>query len=272
MPNLPNQKISVEHEDGSKYRAVVECSISIAGEFSLSIPEDIMDIAVKRHRIGDAHCGQARSNAAYRVYAKSLGEGLNFLRACAEEYLQARTVTERVIVYELELKVSVWLGSDRKLHPNGTNDSHREGGGTWWVPKTTKDTLHANNSTEAFKVGIGAKVFDKITTVRASGNVVRYVEVRGNGYADTGIDEAIRTLNGFHSVHIRPSEHSSRNKEMPYTPQAAQFFSTVMLGLAQLGMNIDSFFADKERLMLAIEKGGPNLLGFNNERTKTSKS
>lgn len=269
MPKLPNKEIAAEHVDGSKYHAVVECAVNESGEFSISVPEDIMDIAKKRTRIGGAHCGQSRSNAAYRVYAKSLGEALNFLRTCAEEHLQAKTVTERVIVYNLDLRVSAWLGSDNRLHPNGSLD-HRNEGGRWWKPKTQEDSLHANSGTKAFTVGIGAKVFDKITTVRTSGNKVRYVEVRGEGHADTGIDEAIRVLNGFNCVHITPSEWADRNKEMPYTPQAAQFFSNVMLGLAQLGMNIDNFFADKERLMLAIEKGGPNLLGFSNER-KTSK-
>lgn len=263
MPALPKQQIFEEHVDGTSFSAKVDASVTVDGVFSLGIPPELESIAYAIKDKDGAHIGQHNSNCPYRIYGKTLAACKNFLGECALQYLSATETTVRVIVYRTQIDVSAWIGKDKKLYPNG---SLEEGdGGTWWEPKT-QHGISSTNRVEQYGIGIAARVYDKITTTRKSGEVIRWEEVDRDEE-----DTAIKFLNGFNSLAIDPErEHSL--KEMPYTPEAAQFFTKVMLGLCQLGMNIDAFFGDEKRLLGAIASGQSLLTYTPDERTKTAKS
>jgi hypothetical protein len=40
---------------------------------------------------------------------------------------------------------------------------------------------------------------------------------------------------------------------MPYTAEAAEFFTSVILALSQIAVSVDAFFADKKKLDLAVK-------------------
>ena len=69
-------------------------------------------------------------------------------------------------------------------------------------------------------------------------------------------DPAIELLNSFCGLHVDPE--LKQYQEMPYTPEAANFFSKMLLGLCKVALELDTFFKDETKMLKAINDG--NLL------------
>lgn len=248
MPKLSDAHIGAEAEDGQKFEAKVGVDVLTDGTFSIECPEELADICEKIQTSG-AHVGISRSGARPRVYAPSLKDGLRLLKAAADDYLRAEEVTERVICYTASPNVSFWEEPDGTICPNGCGRK-----GKWWAGKLHGHQFDSCHRLDSFSVGIAAKVFDKITTKRASGNRVRYVEVERDGH-DKHTDPC-QLLNGWTVLDVNPKTA----RQMPYTPEAALFFHEVQKALCKMARSLDDFISDDEKLMLAIQAGGQLLL------------
>lgn len=254
MPSLPNQKIFAEAADGTQFKATVPASVTTTGEFSVGVPTELESIAFRllpNYRAGRVSIA-GRRNDAPRVRSKTLGEAVQFVNACAKEYVEVEAITERVIIYSMNIKVSFWLNDDGSLSPNGALGKN---GGQWWKGKLAK-SLHSSDRSRYAEVGLIAAVYDRKSFKRSTGTT--YVWERVDDRHDAPRD--IRELNGFHAHYFDPQLHGF--KIMPYTPEAARFFTRMILGICKIGKCLDEFFSSEEAMEEAIKTGSLPLLGY----------
>jgi hypothetical protein len=258
MPAIAGQWIAIQTKDGAKFEYKADCFVTSEGEFTIQIHPDLLSIAYRMKPQNGVGINKARSDAAERVYCNDLKAGLAFLKACAVELLTAEEKTERVIVYEAEFNLSYWKQPDGRIFPNGYNEAGIIRPGQWQDLKFHNKGTNSTNRTNIFSLGICAAVFDKVTTIRKSGNVVRYISIR-----NLERNSPAAMLNSFASLDVNTrgvGQSYCRSQEMPYSDEAALFFHDVMLGLCSLAERIDTVIADKPKLFEAIQRGATKLL------------
>lgn len=240
MPSLPKRDICATGTDGTEFKATVGIDVLSDGTFSIELPPELETIANKL-KVPNAHVGYARQGAKARVYTAELKAGMRLICAAAEDYLRAEEVTERVICYTTCINVSFWEEKGGQVAPNGCG---REG--AWWASKLYGHQFDACHRLDSFDIGIAAKVFDKITTKRTSGDTVRYVQVERVGH-DLPNDPA-QLLNSWSTLDVDPK----RARQMPYSPEAALFFNDLMKTICSMARSLDSFIGDEKKLKRAI--------------------
>lgn len=245
MPKLPDKVIEAEAKDGTEYRAKVEVNVDSEGKFSIAIPDDLTAIAKEIGSSGRNISFGASYNKE-RVYSRDLGSALRFLQDCAKSYIEAEEITDRVLVFTAKLDVSFWRLSD------GTpiQDGGKAKTGKWWDSKINGHQFDSRNHPKQFAIGIGAAVFDRITTKRSTGNTVRWERVEKQdhlAYPQNWLEH----LNDWHCA-VDPKSEAS--KVIPYTEDAARFFHRVMESLCRMAMSVDEFLGDEQKLIAAIEK------------------
>lgn len=252
---LRRRDIAAKAEDGTKFEATVEVRLLEDGTFSIEVPPALETSLGKLCDNGKAHLahiGYARVGAAPRVYAKALEDGLRLLKDAAEDYLSAEDVRERVICYNAAIDVSFWQETDGTIQPNGCG---RSDNGQWWASKLHGHQYDATHRLNTLALGISAKVFDKITTKRSSGDTVRYERVDvPNHVAHT---DPCFLLNSWTILDVDPRDA----KQMPYTPEAALFFHELQTTICRMARSLDAFVGDEQKLKLAIEQRKQLLLG-----------
>ena len=259
MPALPPQIIKAEADDGAEFVYKAQASVTNEGHFSLQVDERIESIVCRLLNSSKfPRCGMAgqRAGCMARIHADTLKDAVALLEAAAKEYITATEVKERVIKYGAHLRCSFYVGPDGAIHTNGHMSRQSTGGrneGMWWIPKSNKrGNLTSQDQLEEYSVGLTAKVFDKITTKRSSGDTVRYEHPHDED------DVALTNLNSF--VGLWPDPKQGDLKEMPYTPEAAEFFTGILLTICKMCQGLDAFIADDARLKAAIADRGQKAL------------
>jgi len=263
MPELNPLWICVEHEDEqTKFEYQAGVYVTKEGQFHVDLDERLAEIAEKMD--GERHTAGVRlafgRGKKHKVHGKVLGHIATFIRNCAQDYLTCEKVTERVIIYGHDLKVSIWVGTDGSLHTNGCHDTGGQREGGWFLGSD----INASRSTPYFSVGLCAAVYDKTTYKRKSGNTVSYERVRDTPGVDADEDapfvkpdEIVIQLNSFCGLEVNPERMDYQ--QMPYTAEAANFFCKMLLSMCRLAVEMDSFFSSPAKLANAIKEG--RLLG-----------
>lgn len=249
MPKLPNQWIRYEAEDGEDFCYDAAVTVDSEGLFRVSVDDRLADTARKLHQLEQEATPRWRlvhTHGKWRVEAKALQLAKAGAEAICKAHLECESFTQRVIVYRTDLRVAFVVDKEGHLHPNG-GDSFGGRHSSWWIPKSTRREIHANNPTEQFAIGLYARVFDKTTYKRVTGETHKWEEV--------DMEEPEGKLNAFPSLRAEPG--SKDMQEMPYTPEAADYFYDLLLAVCRMGKNLDDFFADRERLTKAIEERKP---------------
>jgi hypothetical protein len=175
------------------------------------------------------------------VTCATLDGGDGFIRAAMDDYLAVEIHTERVIVYAHDCKVCYSEALDGSLHPNGYF-AEKEPGKAKHGGK-----LHATEHSRYFCVGIFARVYDRVTYIRPAS---QKIELKRVGFDIYDKSPAAR-LNAFIGLSLDANE---RTPYMPYTDEAADFFTNMMTGMCELARKLDDFLGDREKLELAISR------------------
>lgn len=233
--------MSIDAEDGTKFECVSTVHVSKDGSrFTVTLDERL-NVSAYRLLSGKYKVGIATSHGKERITAAKLDDAIQFINACAMDYMACECVTERVIVYNYLIDLDYWRMPDGTLCPNGAD---RKGGG--WRSR------QSSRSAKFYSLGFSAAVYDKTSYKRASGVTHKWSRVCASDK-----DAIAVALNSFVNLDINPDD---QHEEMPYTEAAARFFHGVMLAMCQLGESVRCFFEDKDKLQIAIDKG-QKLLG-----------
>lgn len=245
MPQLADQNIAVEAEDGTEFEYKAVTHVTKDGhEFTVSLDERLVESARKLEREA-RHVTVHLTHQKWRVCAAKLVEAVEFIKACAKDYLACETVTERVIVYGYHLNVSYYKDEAGHIRPNGVGCT----GGGW-----AKTEVNANHPVSFYSVGLAAAVFDKTSYKRSSGTTHQWDLVRLDDRT-----QPAALLNAWCGLSIEPEDLGNNcqrlYKEMPYTDEAAMFFHGLLLNLSTLAETVGAFFGDAKRLQAAIASG-----------------
>lgn len=241
---LKDTWIEVDGPGGATFKYKASTTVTEGGVFSIELHDDLADIAEALKPQAYAKGCPVSLNYNYKkwwVTAQRLNDAAAFIKMCADDLLKCETKVERIIVYGYRLQIHFWKNADGTIEVNGAGASD----GGWFKGS------HQAFSTDRvpfYSVGFAARVMDKKFFIRASGTTVEYDLVRDSK------EEAIHFLNSMVHLDVDPS-HEQDYKQMPYTPEAAQFFTSVMVNMCKLADQIHGFFSDEARLLETIHSG-----------------
>lgn len=248
MPAMPKIPFKYENATGEVMEFMAECSVDADGLFAIVIPDDLANL----ERSGSSHISINKPRKNWRVEHSDLSTAKKHVVELMEEYLSVITTTERVIVYELDLRVSFWQGRDGRIYPNGSEDPD----GQW--SKVGNHLSFHGQAHGPYGVGLFAEVLDRVTHTRKNSVKSEFITVNtGNHSHREGMEWAYR-LNHFIKCTTKKGYHNLES--MPYTEEAARFFVESLTAICSLARTMDSFFSDPNKLQLAIASGNQPLL------------
>lgn len=243
MPKLNDVRIYARGGDGEEFSAKCTTSVTVEGVFTIHVPKELVDTARAILKTGWKDWPAMEfdySRDTPKVRAKLLADLSRFLTHCAVEYLKCEVVKTRVIRYSYQASASFWLTKAGKIEPNGAGDA---GDGNWWEAKN--EGFRRKSDMEYFSIGLAASVSDRVDYKRATGTKTVYTRIE-----DKDIDK-----HGLRLKYFACGPEDGFDKEMPYTPEAAEFFCKAIVALCEMARRFDAFFGDDAKVNKAIADG-----------------
>lgn len=248
MPVIGKHTFSHQNDAGEQMEFDAQVSVDQQGMFSIRIPDELEAAA--------RDCGLTIARPAKNLFAR--GNNLDDLKQAVTDAVKAHLTTEQhrtpVILYSTDIAVAYWKCEDGSAHSNGGSARNAtDSPGAWAIT----GNLHAGSVQSHYRVGLCAKVVDKVEHYRNGQLIKTTYAPCDTGHFDpiAGMEWAHR-LNGF----VGLSFNQGRSQQIPYSEEAARFFHDAMISLCRLGDRISEFFGDDDRLALAISSRTP-LLG-----------
>lgn len=214
-----------------------EATVGQDGTFALTIPDEMAESAGSLAKLviwNKVTVDKARVN--WRVLSTDLAFAQAFIRAAMADHMQVVATRELVIRYRQANAIAYSEAPDGSLHPNGGFLT----GSTW------QGTLNATTGAALFSVGLAAWVAVKVTNTRGASVKVTYDRPTPE---DQAAHPQIVVLNGF--VGITKNDPA---REMPYSEEAAVFFTDALLAMCQMAKRMTRFFGEPEHLAQSIEQ------------------
>jgi hypothetical protein len=245
MPKIPFRH---ENATGEVMEFVAECSVDGQGVFAIVIPDELADVVLTR----TANIAITKPRKNWRVEHRDLDTAKRHVQKLMQEHLSVETTRERVIVYDIDLRVSYWECLDGSIHPNGSNAKD----GQW--SKVGNRLSFSQDTHGPFGIGLFAEVVDRVTHKRANSTKTEFE------YADTGNHGPLKGMEWAfrlnHFIKCTTKKNYASLDSMPYTEEAARFFAESLTAICTMARTMDSFFSDPAKLQLAITNGALPLL------------
>lgn len=257
--------LSIHHKNtvGEYYHFAGAATVTKDGEFRVTVTDTELAEVINgmRHdrdfwkKYGDTTIKHGSKywgvhGSDYKKIGQCITEGIKLLRAPTQ-------TTEYVIHYCVESQWDMWDNKDGTLSPNGgvAGATTREEGGEWVGQKNPSRGYSQRN--EIFSFAVGAQVYEKTTIVRGNNRKVNFRVVSDRNTEDLkNVGPAGLLLSAL--PHVRVSEGT----EIPYSEKAAEFFYSLLVSIAKLGMLSLPYLKDAETIQTAIENfSGQNMLG-----------
>lgn len=269
MPKLKDLVIRHQNKAGDVYEYKSPCNVSTEGQFTVNLPDDLEEI-IGTFTVHNREC-PIPEKFDVRVYthqhkwrvSSSTLEGIQkYIRKLIELKMECVKIIERVIVYRHQADYCIWVAPDGSLHPNGSLSVGMKKAAPDMVKGKWMGTLNGSmgmHKPSVYSVGIGAKVFDKVTYRSPAGGKDRheYILVQEDVIQDEGIESTyLHKLNAMIGTSIGHEDRFSSShgaEEMPYSEDAAQFFYDAIIAINGIAMKMDTFFQDKVNIKKAIE-------------------
>lgn len=246
MATLKPLKFSRKNQAGEVMDFSAICSVGQDGVFSINIPEELAEIA-KAMRTPHVHVSQQRVH--WRVIASTLEAATSFVNKAIDEYLTVEVKTDLVICYAHNVKVAYFENEDGSMHPNGYFGNYNGGPGNGWHGALDG----ASSQAEHYSVAFVARAFERTTYIRPTQTKIVFRSPDGAHHDDGPLGR----LNGFAGLGcFRPGAGTAC---LPYSDEAAEFFTKMMLGMCDLARKLEQFIGDKDALQIAIQRGAPPL-------------
>lgn len=261
MAKLKSERFSVSNQAGDKLEFVSDVTVDGNGSFNMTIPELMLEIEPDFVSIShEFSCAQewigkrikiTRPRNNYRISSLRLSDCREFIEMVLKKLLDVEIEEEVVILYGVKADYSAWELESGELVPNGYFGSSETG--KW------RGNLGGTNHSQQYSIGVGAEVKKKITYHRGASVRVKYERPDYPNFQHNSWGEKLNAIVG---IHINDDERG-RFKEMPYSDDAAKFFYDTIMGLAEMGRKLESFFGDDGAVAAMIENKSQLLLGTN---------
>lgn len=248
MAKLKSIPFKFTAQSGEVLNFMSEVSVlDSTGQFSLTIPDELETAAGLVCRSHGAVYGVQleRPRTHLKVTGNMLEGCKSFIAHAAKEHLQCEVTTEIVIVYGMDNKVAYVKDANGQFYQNGTEaGSLFSSGDAKWFGTLDGGRGYA----PLYHVALGARAMTKKTYTRPSGTKTVYEYLSSS---DIPKGSWLERLNGFVGLHI--GERAASMQQVPYTEEAAKFFTNMLLSMCMLADRVDSFIGDKAALLAAID-------------------
>ncbi|NMP24249.1 hypothetical protein [Sulfobacillus harzensis] len=248
MPTLPSIPFSFTSKAGEHLEWHSTVSVDRAGMFHCTFPEELVEVArvelraFRKSPFDPLTIEQPRTQ--WQVQGPNLEECKAFLRQVAEAYLRTETTTERIIMYHIDPAVAYFRLKDGTIRPNAAHLSDEKyRAGAW-----QGNEKHSTFGTDHYRLGLFARVLDRVTEQRGEHVAVRYVLPK------LPDDSWGARLNSW--THLAVPEFRSYDQpwpHVPYTEPAAEFFYRMILRLCEMTDQLTTFFTDPVSVAAALD-------------------
>lgn len=263
MPPVTKETIRFyDCDTGFRKTFEAKISVDIDGLFYCYPPQELWDVLndntelVKDH--GGTLCGNRKKHGV--VCADTLSNLRTLLRR-GWEILNAPEGTEELVIrYVMDSHVSFAEQPDGTIVPNASYPNAK-----WVRDKGRYGDHHATDrARDGYSMHVGAKACIKQTKRFGKKVETHYESYYGtdeNGKPNSHLsyDHPAAQLNSWCAFDME------NPKEMPYTDEAALFFHSLMLGMAELQRRMQAVVADEEKFIEYVNSG-MRLLPFGQEK------
>lgn len=227
-------------------RRVVRFDLMVnkAGEFYCRVPESTLEYFVPHARLDGKGVRCEESRGVVTAYSSSIESLVAEVRHALEVCHRPEVERETVIRYNIESHVSFALDGEEVVPNSGWTESAR------WVEDGAYGKHHACAPARGgYSMTVGAVAMTKTTTRFGGREKVEYSRYYGGG-GHLGRENSAQRLNSWCSFSL-PEGCS----EMPYSDSAAEWFFSLMTGMAKLSRMVQENTKDPERLAALVESG-----------------
>lgn len=254
MPKLKKQPFSTRNKAGHTERIDVEIHVSASGRFYGYVPEFLLP------SLDEKNIDQSgKASSGIKIEADTLAQLERVIQDALHKYATPEVVIEHVIRYNIESHCAFSFDDAGNIYPNGyfgenlkfSCNSNAFGGNMPYGEH------HATSAAKGgFSLTIGAKAMTKTTTIYGDKRQAEY-SLYYKGGSHLGHDNPANLLNSWNSFRL-PDDA----KEIPYSDEAALFFHSMMMGIAQLNKKVQeaTFGVENLQRMIANHAASGNLL------------
>lgn len=253
MPRLKKQTFSTHNKAGYTESIDVEIHVSADGQFYGYVPEYLLPSL-------DAKNIDLRGKAAgIKIVAATLDNLERVIKSALYKYATPEVIEEHVIRYNIESHCAFAFDDAGNIHPNGYFGENLKFScdKSAFCGNLPYGDHHATSAAKGgFGLTVGAKAMTKTTTIYGDKRQVAYIPYHKGG-SHLGHDNPANLLNSWHSFSL-PDDA----KEIPYSDEAALFFHSMMMGIAQLNKKVQeaTFGVENLQRMIANHAASGNLL------------
>lgn len=281
MADLPQQEFHHKGDSGETRVVVSKVTVTQDGVFHMTIPDDLVGV-VKANR-GSCYIDQVRRKAkkdpmlpgslrrtvgskiTNRVSGPSLDDCKRAIKAGLKDWLKCEVTKETVIRYGKRTMVTYWKMLDGTIYANGTdceNDPNYLTDGPQYDPRNGNwhGKLDATRRNAGYMVSLFASIEKKTTYTRGSVVEHKYSRPDFANFSHSTYGERLNCFVGLAEEGGWMRE-GIECEEMPYTEEAAKFFYEMLIGMCAFADKIETFFAEPDNVIKAIEGGATLLIG-----------
>lgn len=255
MPKLKKAEYMARNDPGHLERLDVELHVDRKGRFYCDLPEHLR--TPFDARLIDSSARRV-PEGFFRAVSSSLEALESAIRAALHAYVRPQVTEEPVIRYNIESHVSFAEDRDGNVYPNAcwpgaqwadagftVNESGRERA----LDKSRRYGGHhaANPAQGGYGLIIGAKALMKRTIRFGDKERVEYEPYYKGRHRSDYEGNPAALLNSWTSLDL--GDHP---KEIPYSDEAALFFHSLLLGMAELCRRIQAATFEKDHLLTLI--------------------
>lgn len=240
MPHFKKAEFSVGNKAGAVERLDVDILISASGEFYAHIPNYLEPAADKSiiDRPG------SKIEGKFKVVATTLAALERGIQDTLNRFVVPEVIEKPVIRYNIESHVAFAEDADGTISPNASWP-----GAVWQKNSSMFGDRHAVSPARGgYSLAIGARAILKITHKFGDNSEVTYAPYY-KGASHLGHDNPAQLLNSWSALTM-----GNNPKEIPYTDEAALFFHSLLMGIAQISKRIQEATFQQENLLALIAK------------------
>lgn len=240
MPHFKKAKFSAGNKAGAVEKLDVDILISASGEFYAHLP-NYLELATDRSIIDRPG---SKIEGKFKITATTLAALERGIQDTLNRFLVPEVTEEAVIRYNIESHVAFAEDADGNIFPNASWP-----GAAWQKNNSIFGGHHATEPAKGgYSLAIGARAMLKTTYKFGDNSEVKYAPYY-KGASHLGHENPAQLLNSWSALTL-----GNNPKEIPYTDEAALFFHSLLMGMAQISRQIQAATFQQENLLALIAK------------------
>lgn len=255
MPKVRTERYYFSFGNGiDPVSGTYDININSDGEFYARIPEIAHPYFQRGTKYRSCLCKLDRAKKP-ALYTKDMEDLIVTIRQGIEICCKPEIKRENVILYHIGANICFAGNEAGDIAPNAQPEGFEWSLGHYKDARKYPVDPFSRSHSDGYSITVGAVARTKVTTILGDQESVKFEAYYGEGGNHFSDDNPAARLNAWTGFSLPKNP-----REIPYSDEAAEFFYSMMEGLAKLGQRLQDATFETEDLLSLIAQGGSPLL------------